>query len=102
MDYYNKVVGVLYTECDKGRAKELPPEQEKSRARQNVVFEHGYFIGKLGREHVCALVKGNIETPGDVDGVVYVNMDPEGAWKFKLANNMKNVGLTVDLNKIHF
>lgn len=93
---------ILYTECDKGRAKDAPKEQERSRARQNVVFEHGYFIGKLGRNNVCALVKGNIETPGDIDGVIYVSMDSDGAWKFKLANNMKAAGLPVDLNKIRF
>ena len=56
---------VLYTECDLGRAKEMDQKDEKYRARQNVVFEHGYLIGKLGREHVCALVRGNVETPGD-------------------------------------
>lgn len=69
-------------------------------ARQNVVFEHGCLIAKLGREHVCALVKGNIETLGDIDGVVYIPMDTEGAWKYKLANNMKTVGLAVDMNKL--
>ena len=49
---------VLYTECDRGRDKNVP--EEKKRARQNVVFEHGYLIGKLGRDHVSALVKGGI------------------------------------------
>jgi len=29
----------------------------KPRARQNVVFEHGYLMGKIGRKNVCALVK---------------------------------------------
>ena len=91
---------VLYTECDLGRAKEESVESEKKRARQNVVFEHGYLIGKLGRSHVCALVKGDVETPGDISGVVYVKMDPEGAWKMKLGNNMKEAGLKVDLNKL--
>ena len=70
---------VLYTECDLGRAKEMDQKDEKYRARQNVVFEHGYLIGKLGREHVCALVRGNVETPGDISGVVYVSMDSAGA-----------------------
>ena len=67
---------VLYTECDKGRDKNKPVEQERYRARQNVVFEHGYLIGKLGRDHVCALVKGDVETPGDISGVIYTSMDP--------------------------
>ena len=89
---------VLYTECDLGRAKEMDQKDEKYRARQNVVFEHGYLIGKLGRDHVCALVKGNVETPGDISGVVYVSMDSAGAWKMQLGKNMKAVGLPVDLN----
>ena len=102
IEYYSEVsfAVVLYTGCDFGRDKETSVENEKLRARQNVVFEHGYLIAKLGREHVCALVKGDIETPGDIDGVVYIPMDTGGAWKHKLANNMKAVGLTVDMNKL--
>lgn len=91
---------VLYTECDLGRAKDDDVEDEKYRARQNVVFEHGYLIGKLGRSNVCALVKGNVETPGDISGVVYTMMDANGAWKMQLGNNMKDVGIDVDLNKL--
>ena len=90
---------VLYTECDLGRSKREPVENEKNRARQNVVFEHGYLIGKLGRDHVSALVKGNVETPGDISGVVYTKMDEDGAWKMALAKNMKAVGLDVDMNR---
>lgn len=90
---------VLYTPCDLGRAKEQKAEDEKGRARQNVVFEHGYLIGKLGRSHVCALVKDGVETPGDINGVVYVPMDEKGAWKFELAKEMKAAGLDVDANK---
>lgn len=90
---------ILYTECDKGRDKNIPVDQEKNRARQNVVFEHGYLIAKLGRDRVCALVKGDVETPGDISGVVYVPMDENGAWKMKLAMDMQDVGLPVDMNK---
>lgn len=91
---------VLYTECDLGRAKELNESENKYRARQNVVFEHGYLIGKLGRGNVCALVKGNVETPGDISGVVYIPMDENGAWKMQLCKNMQAAGLTVDANKM--
>lgn len=90
---------ILYTECDKGRSKDEPVEKESSRARQNVVFEHGYLIAKLGRDHVCALIKGDVETPGDISGVVYINMDESGAWKMSLAKDMQDVGLPVDMNK---
>lgn len=90
---------VLYTECDYGRAKEVDVSEEKFRARQNVVFEHGYLISRLGREHVCALVKGDVETPGDISGVVYVSMDKNGAWKMALAKNMKAAGINIDMDK---
>ncbi len=91
---------VLYTECDLGRAKEAEVDDERYRARQNVVFEHGYLIGKLGRDKVCALVKGNVETPGDITGVVYTKMDDNGAWKLQLVRNMKATGLDVDANRL--
>lgn len=90
---------VLYTPCDIGRAKEAKVDDERSRARQNVVFEHGYLIGKLGRKYVSALVKGNVETPGDISGVVYITMDDAGAWKMALAKDMTAAGLPVDMNK---
>lgn len=90
---------ILYTECDMGRAKEMSVDSERYRARQNVVFEHGFFIGKLGRDHVCAFVKGEVETPGDLSGVLYVPMNSAGAWKIDLAKNMRAVGLPVDMNK---
>lgn len=91
---------ILYTECDKGRAKEQDVNEEKYRARQNVVFEHGYLIGKLGRTHVSAFVKGDVETPGDISGVVYTKMDSAGAWKQTLARNMMATGMTVDVAKM--
>lgn len=90
---------VLYTECDLGRDKNADISEERYRARQNVVFEHGYLIGKLGRPNVAAFVKGKVETPGDISGVVYTPLDREGAWKMSLAKNMKAVGLEVDANK---
>ena len=90
---------VLYTPCDLGRSKE-EEDPLKPRARQNVVFEHGYLIGKIGRENVCALVKGDIEKPNDISGVVYIKMEGEKEWKYKVADEMKACGYDVDLNKI--
>lgn len=71
----------------------------KPRARQNVIFEFGYFIGKLGRERVCAFTKGNVEIPSDYDGVVYIPLDGSGGWKTTLTKELKNVGFDVDANK---
>ena len=86
---------VLYTACDHGRGvheSNIPP---KNRARQNVVFEHGYLMAKLGRENVCSLVKGNIETPNDISGVVYVALDEYGAWKNEVAKELKACGYVI-------
>ena len=89
---------VLYTYCDDGRDRFK--DVNNKRARQNVVFEHGYLIGKLGRKKVCALVKGEIETPGDISGIVYEQMDQLGAWKTNLAKELKAIGLDVDMNNL--
>lgn len=89
---------ILYTPCDIGRAKK--EKKGKARARQNVVFEHGYLIGKLSRERVCALVKDGVEIPGDMSGVVYKVMDDAGAWKAEVLKEMKNAGISVDANKL--
>lgn len=83
---------VLYTACDHGRGIHESKNPPKNRARQNVVFEHGYLMAKLGRENVCALVKGEIETPNDISGVVYVTLDSFGAWKYEVSKELKACG----------
>ena len=91
---------VLYTGCDEGRFND-DNEPLKPRARQNVVFEHGYLNAKLGRNRVCALVEEGVEYPGDLSGVVYIPIDKNGKWKIKVAKEMKAVGLNVDINKVN-
>ena len=91
---------ILYSSCDVGYPKN-EENKARPRARQNVVFEHGYMMALLGRENVCALLENNdIETPGDINGIVYVPYDGNGAWKFRIAKNMKSVGIDIDLNKL--
>jgi predicted nucleotide-binding protein len=70
------------------------------RARQNVIFELGFFIGKLGREDVCALTKGTVEIPSDYAGVVYIPLDDSEGWKMKLVRELKNAGFDVDANRM--
>jgi predicted nucleotide-binding protein len=86
---------VLYTPCDHGRGAHETKVHPKNRARQNVVFEHGYLMAKLGRENVCALVKGEIETPNDISGVVYVGFDAQNAWKTEVAKELKACGYEI-------
>lgn len=90
---------VLYTPCDLGTSK-LKMDELNARARQNVVFEHGFLIGKIGRENVCALVKGTIEIPNDISGVVYIEMDHNDAWQFQIAKELKKSGYNIDMNRI--
>lgn len=91
IDHYSNVgfAIVLYTECDVGTKRDSLVF--KRRARKNVVFEHGYLIGKIGRPRVVALVKGDVETPNDISGVVYIEMNDE-SWKEQLSNELKSCG----------
>lgn len=86
---------ILYTPCDHGRGVHESKTPPKNRARQNVVFEHGYLMAKLGRENVCALVKGDIETPNDISGVVYVDLDSAGAWKIEVSKELRTCGYEI-------
>jgi predicted nucleotide-binding protein len=92
IDYYSNVgfAIVLYTECDVGAKRDSLTYRR--RARQNVVFEHGYLIGKIGRPRVVALVKGDVETPNDISGVVYVQMTSDDSWKNEINYELKNCG----------
>lgn len=91
---------VLLSPDDQGSViddvEELPL---RGRARQNVVLEFGYFLGKLGRERVCPIVKGELEIPGDIDGVVYLNFDDD-SWRMDLVKELNGAGVDVDANKL--
>lgn len=89
---------VLYTPDDKGSAKnEAESGNLNYRARQNVVFEHGYLIGKLGRGSVAPLVEGPIELPNDISGIVYIS---DKDWQVDIAREMKAAGYNIDFNKL--
>ncbi|MBG9994440.1 nucleotide-binding protein [Pseudoalteromonas sp. NZS127_1] len=90
---------VLYTPDDVGNVRS-EADNLNVRARQNVVFEHGYLIGKLGRTNVSALVDGKLELPNDISGVVYISLDEGAAWQLQLAKEMKQSGYKIDMNKL--
>lgn len=89
---------VLLTPDDVGAAK-ADSAHLQERARQNVVLELGYFVGRLGRKNVCALHKGPLELPSDYLGVVYVAFDSGGGWRMHLAKELKSCGFTIDMNR---
>jgi hypothetical protein len=90
---------VLLTPDDIGGLVDKGADQ-KLRARQNVIFELGYFVGKLGRSRVCALYNQNVELPSDIIGVAYVAIDVADAWRFELAKELKAAGYYIDGNKL--
>jgi predicted nucleotide-binding protein len=89
---------VLLTPDDLGAAK--VDTNQNARVRQNVVFELGYFVGKLGRGKTCLLRKGDVEMPSDLFGVIYTDLDLHDGWKMKLVKEMKGAGFVIDANKV--
>ncbi|RAT53300.1 hypothetical protein AU498_06830 [Lonsdalea populi] len=76
---------VLYTACDTGKAHK--EELYQPRARQNVVFEHGFLMAKLGQDKVTAIKEPLVAAPSDLDGVLYISTDDD--WKFELSEELR-------------
>jgi hypothetical protein len=89
---------VLLSPDDVGNVKGGNPQP---RARQNVLLELGYFIGRLGRSRVCALKRGEVEIPSDFGGVVYETFDSSNGWKAALGRELEAAGFEIDWNRIH-
>lgn len=85
---------VIATPDDRGRAADESDERE--RARQNVIFELGFFFGALGRKKVALLYAEGVERPSDVEGLVRIELDDAGAWKMLLARELDAAGVGVD------
>jgi predicted nucleotide-binding protein len=88
---------ILLTPDDEGG---LPGKKPQKRARQNVIFELGFFIGKMGLSRVAPLVKGEVERPSDYDGVGYITLDPGGGWKGLLARELRAADVPFDAAKV--
>lgn len=89
---------VLLTDDDLGKAKS--DNELNFRARQNVILELGYFIGKLGRNKVCTLYAEGVELPSDINGLLYIKLDNSEHWKIDMAKELKASGYNIDINKI--
>ena len=85
---------VLLTPDDVGASKKKKTKLNK-RARQNVILELGYFIGKLGRDKVAAVYVKDVELPSDFDGMLYVPYDRRSDWRSKLTREIKEAGIVV-------
>lgn len=60
---------IAYLKADEDKNDE--DRKKEFRARPNVIFEFGYFVGKLGRSRVCCLYTGNVSLPSDINGIIY-------------------------------
>ncbi len=91
---------VLLTPDDVGSTAAEAPQGLRPRARQNVILELGYFLGLLGRHRVVVLYTPGIELPSDFVGVEYIKLDGEGAWKLRVARELRAGNLPVNLNHL--
>jgi predicted nucleotide-binding protein len=89
---------VLLTADDEGRPR--AQGELTLRARQNVILELGYFLGRLGHSRVCALYEKGVEIPSDYQGVLFVEIDQSDQWRFQLVKELRAAGFVVDANKI--
>jgi predicted nucleotide-binding protein len=87
---------VLLTSDDEGRKR--GDGELQTRGRQNVVLELGFFIGTVSRDHTAILYEPGVELTSDLLGLLYIELDAQGAWKLTLAKELKAAGITVDLN----
>ena len=99
-DYANVGFAVVLMTPDDVGALAQETDSLKHRARQNVVFEFGFFVAKLGRQRIFALLKGDIEVPSDYQGVLYLAMDEAGKWKVSLARELIAAGLKISSEKL--
>lgn len=92
---------ILLSPDDEGRLLKGSIEP-RPRARQNVVLELGYFIGKLGRNRTLAIYREttNFELPSDYHGVLYKPYDKAGKWEFEIVKELQAVGYTVTADKL--
>jgi predicted nucleotide-binding protein len=92
---------VLFTPDDMGYAKQDGPEKVEPRARQNVVLETGMLLASLTRERMAILVKGHIELPSDLQGIIQFHFNEHVREVVaKLANRLKEAGIKIDPHKI--
>ena len=90
---------VLFTPDDVGAPAD-EPNSLRPRPRQNVIYELGFFSAKLGDSNICVLYSDGVEIPSDLAGVIYVPLDSNGAWRLRLAKEIKVAGIEIDMNNV--
>jgi len=90
---------IILSADDKGKDKN-DTGRLNYRARQNVVFEMGYFMAKLGRSNIFLLLDKGVEQPSDLEGIVYTLNDKGDSWKYKLVKELKACGYSVSADDL--
>jgi len=93
---------ILLSPDDIAYPKSKSPKDKRFRARQNVIFELGFFVGKLERKHVFILFREeeNFEIPSDYLNICYTPYDNNVQWRFDLIGELNSCGYNVDANKL--
>jgi predicted nucleotide-binding protein len=84
---------ILLTADDIGRAEAGTTAELRPRARQNVIMEMGYFMAKLGRGRVCALLQDGVEIPSNISGIVTIRFAADEKWHSELTRELLYAGL---------
>lgn len=74
----------------------------RPRARQNVILELGFFIGKLGRSKVMLFCPqtSDLEIPSDISGYCFIPYDKNKKWKIIAAQNISSLGYNININDV--
>jgi predicted nucleotide-binding protein len=91
---------VLLSPDELAYPKEKTSDEAKYRANQNIIFELGYFLGRLGKQNVVAIYRKNkdFETPNNINGVVWIEY--KTGWYFELIKQLQANNYDVDANKL--
>ena len=68
----------------------------RTRARQNVVLEAGWFMGKLGRQNIAVLVAPCVEHPSDISGMILIPFGSGTGWRSRLRLELQASGFELD------
>lgn len=97
-DHSNVMAAIaLFTSDDVGKLKDC--DELEDRARQNVIFEAGYFIGKLGRERTIILYEDGLKIPSDLSGYLYIPLDSDKQWHQGLIKELKAIGFNIGIKR---
>ncbi|RMA67714.1 TIR domain-containing protein [Ulvibacter antarcticus] len=82
-----------YEKHDKDKDKEF-----ELRARQNVIFEFGYFAAKLGRRNVCCIYKDGVTLPNDIAGLLYKKVtESVDSIGYEIIKELRAIGFKIEV-----